>query len=333
MSSTLEFEGKSVEEAITKACDTLKLEKNKIKHEVISYGSTGIFGLVGAKKAVIRVSMPKVEAAGTENNAESKEMPKKNTPKPKINSKGEHEVEAYKPSPEHAIMPDLDPEDLAPADDMAVDIDVIPEEDIAAVSVDKTETAEENRPIVSAPVLEIKTDEGSEPVVIPDSVIESGQRVLQHIIDTITEDTSVSVKQKSSRIEFAVTGGNSAILIGKRGQTLSAIQYLVEKVINKQSDVRVQVEVDVEGYLDTRRESLLNLARRLSLKAIKTGKPITVGQMNAHDRKTIHLALKRDGSVRTKSLGEGYYKKLVIFPKKRNNKKRAPKKQQAQVQV
>ena len=99
------------------------------------------------------------------------------------------------------------------------------------------------------------------------------------------------------------------------------MQYLVEKIINKQSQERIRVEVDIEGYLQGRRERLEKLASRLSEKVKKTGKPVTAGEFNAHDRRIIHITLKEDREVRTHSVGEGYYRKLKIYPKRKRRKK------------
>ena len=79
--------------------------------------------------------------------------------------------------------------------------------------------------------------------------------------------------------------------------------------------------MDVEGYLQNRRERLESLALRFSEKVKKTGRPLTAGQFNAHDRRIIHIALKEDRDVRTHSVGEGYYRKLKIYPKKKRRKK------------
>ena len=105
-------------------------------------------------------------------------------------------------------------------------------------------------------------------------------------------------------------------MIGKHGQTLEAIQSIVEKIINKRNQHRIRVEVDVEGYLENRRNNLERQAARLAEKCKRIGKPVAVGQMNAHDRRIVHLALKDDKAVRTQSIGEGYLRKLMIFPQK-----------------
>ena len=120
---------------------------------------------------------------------------------------------------------------------------------------------------------------------------------------------------------FNIDGGNPAALIGRRGQVLEAIQYLVEKIINKHSEQRIRVQIDVEGYLNNRRVRLQKLAGRLAEKAKYTGKPAIIRQMNAHDRRIVHLTLRNDSGVRTQSIGNGFLKKLVIFPKKNSSQK------------
>jgi spoIIIJ-associated protein len=77
----------------------------------------------------------------------------------------------------------------------------------------------------------------------------------------------------------------------------------------------------VEGYLKNKRTNLENMARRMGEKAKRTGKPTSFGQMNAHDRRIVHIALKEDDKVWTQSMGDGFYRKLVIFPKKKNGRK------------
>ena len=146
--------------------------------------------------------------------------------------------------------------------------------------------------------------------------VDFGMGVLQRIIDCITTDATISIKQDEDRTLLRVEGGNPALLIGKHGQTLEAIQYLVEKIINKHGEQRIRIQIDVESYLENRQASLQKLVGRLAEKAKQTRKPVTIGQMNAYDRRIVHLALKDDSGVRTKSIGNGYIKKLMIFPRK-----------------
>lgn len=250
MSPVIEFESKSVEEAVQKASQELNIPPNKLTHDIISYGSSGIFGLVGTKKAKIRVVLPDDLA-----------------------------IENIETSP---VEGEEDSEE------------VIAIVDEAFGKKEATEVAEENADL--------------------------GKEVLQKIVDLITIDAAISVSHKDGKLIYEVSGGNTAVLIGKRGQTLEAMQYLVEKIINKQNEKRIRVEVDIEGYLQAQRERLEKLAFRLSEKVKKSGKPVTAGQFNAHDRRIIHIALKEDREVRTHSVGEGYYRKLKIYPKRKRKK-------------
>ncbi|MCB2145049.1 MAG: KH domain-containing protein [Deltaproteobacteria bacterium] len=149
-----------------------------------------------------------------------------------------------------------------------------------------------------------------------DDLLGSGIQGLQTIINGITVGATVNLIQKKDKLIFTISGGESGVLIGKRGQTLEAIQYLLEKMINKKSTNRVRILVDVEGYLDKRKNNLQQMASRMAEKAKRTKKPVTIGQMNAHDRRIVHIYLKDETRVRTQSIGEGYYRKLMIFPKK-----------------
>jgi len=257
MSPRLEFEGKDVEKASQKACEELKIPKEKLKYDVISYGATGIFGLVGIKKAKIRVTLPDLTP---EDNTEEKDL--------EHNDKSKKHVTEVERSTEQARL-----------DDKAI-------------------------------------------ASIPDESVNLGKNVLQRIIDLITIDAEISFEKKSDEILFYIKGGNVAILIGKRGQTLEAMQYLVEKIVNKHSEQRIRIHIDIEGYLKKRQNNLKGLAERLAEKAKRSGKPITIGQMNAHDRRIIHIALRDDNGVRTQSVGDGFLKKLLIFPRKKYPEKR-----------
>ena len=119
-----------------------------------------------------------------------------------------------------------------------------------------------------------------------------------------------------------MVGGNSALLIGKRGKTLEAIQLIVEKVINKKNEKRSRTLVDIEGYVEKRNSYLKSLAKRLADKCKRFEKPMSLGEMNPHDRRIIHITLKNDKEVGTRSKGEGVLRKIVIFPKKSSHQKK-----------
>ncbi len=163
-------------------------------------------------------------------------------------------------------------------------------------------------------------DDTAEPVDVTRESIDLGVEALQKMADLITDDAVVNADTQQDRLTLKIEGGNSGILIGRKGQTLDAMQFLADKIINRHSEARVRVRVDIEGYMETRKANLRHLALKMAEKAKKTGRPATINQMSAQDRRIVHLALKNDNRVRTQSMGDGYYRRLVIFPQKKSFK-------------
>jgi spoIIIJ-associated protein len=131
-------------------------------------------------------------------------------------------------------------------------------------------------------------------------------------------ECQVAVKETPEKIILNIEGDGSGLLIGKRGQNLDAIQYILNKAINRADNERKMIMVDSEAYRKRREEALLVLAQRIREKVKKTKKPVSLSNMNAHDRRIIHLALQEDETLTTKSRGEGEYRKIVILPARRN---------------
>jgi len=277
MNQFVEFEGKNIDQALARASDELNTPVERLQYDVVSYGSSGIFGIVGAKKAKIRVKSAKIKGLTQEAKEQARDLVK----------------------------------DAFQLEDDSYSDDVQEEQDVEQTDEGSDSNGGDE---------EDEVDEGPEASKISaedmEKVIAIGKEALQRLVDFITENSQINVEMLGQRIVFKVEGGNSGMLIGKRGQTLEAIQYLVEKIVNKQNEHRIRVLVDVEGYLKTRKSNLQKLAGKMAEKAQKTKKPVTIGQMNAYDRRTVHLYLKSNSAVRTQSVGEGYYRKLIIFPKK-----------------
>ncbi len=318
MSSCLEFEGKAVDKALQKASEALNIPKDKIKYNVVSYGSSGIFGLVGAKKAKICVTLPPDKSKPKSKTASHSDTQSISSPAaesaPASDSKSAYAPaepsEETSPEPTYPSASALVREafDLPP-ESAEADEDTTPPEIEAAEPEPEVEPSTET----STPVSEPEDTDAAEALAL-------GKEALQRIIDFITVDAEIQVEKNGDRYLLNVQGGNPGVLIGKKGQTLEAIQYLVEKIVNRHSDKRIRIQVDVEGYLENRRSNLRSLAKRLADKTKQNGKPSTLGQMNAHDRRIVHLTLKDDTEIRTQSIGEGFYRKLVIFPKKKKKR-------------
>ena len=116
--------------------------------------------------------------------------------------------------------------------------------------------------------------------------------------------------------EIDIKGEDMGILIGKRGQTLDSLQYLVSLVINKESTEYIRVKVDTENYRERRRATLENLAKNIAFKVKRTRRPVALEPMNPYERRIIHSALQNDKYVTTHSEGEEPYRKVIVTLKK-----------------
>lgn len=284
MTRTQEFSGKDVDVAIKKACDALSLSKNELKYDVISEGASGIFGIVGRKDARIRVVLPD---ADTEKSSET-------------------EMEGIL-----SIVDEAFGEETRREETRREETKPAAPKKRAPQKVESQKTEPET--------IESEGFETPEAVDVSEESIALGIEALQKMADLITDDATVSATTESDRLTLRIEGGNAGILIGRKGQTLDAMQFLTDKIINRKSEARVRVKVDIEGYMETRKSNLKHLAYKMADKAKKTGRPATINQMSAQDRRIVHLALKDDTAVRTQSMGDGYYRRLVIFPKKKNS--------------
>jgi spoIIIJ-associated protein len=132
------------------------------------------------------------------------------------------------------------------------------------------------------------------------------------------EGTVKSKVVNNNRIAISIEGNNMGIIIGKRGETLDAIQYIVNIIANKNRDEYIKVMLDTENYRSRREETLKKLAYKLSKKAHQTRKPIILEPMNPYDRRIIHAALQDSKIVKTHSEGKEPFRRVVITPSYQN---------------
>lgn len=123
---------------------------------------------------------------------------------------------------------------------------------------------------------------------------------------------NIQAMKNESSIYIDIEGKDSGTIIGKRGQTLDAIQYLASLVANKEKDSYIKVIVDAEGYRSKREKALEQLADRLAGKVIRTKKSVRLEPMNPYERKVIHARLQSNGKVTTRSEGEEPYRRVII---------------------
>jgi spoIIIJ-associated protein len=224
-----EFEGKTTEEAIQNAARELNLPVEELNIDVIEPGSAGIFGLVGGRKAKIKVTL-------------------KTSSEPEEEEEEEQEPETKKEEPQEG------------------DVDF-------------------------------------------------AQRTLEEILALIPLEATVTASRGEGRITLRIQGDRSGLLIGRKGKTLDALQFLVNKIVSKALDKKIDVVIDSENYRRRKEDSLTQMALKMGDKAKRINKPVTTNPMNPHDRRLIHLALKDDAQLETRSRGEGLLKRVVIIPK------------------
>jgi len=125
-----------------------------------------------------------------------------------------------------------------------------------------------------------------------------------------------SYDEDTEELNVELSGDEMGVLIGKRGQTLDSLQYLVSLVVNKGNDNYIRVKVDTENYRERRKETLENLAKNIAYKVKRTRRPVSLEPMNPYERRIIHSALQNDKYVTTYSEGEEPFRKVVIALKK-----------------
>ncbi len=224
--NSVETEGKTIEEAINKACEELKVSKEDLEIEILATGSSGFLGLVGAKKAQIRATC-------------------------------------------------------------------------------------------KTTVTPIEKEVGLPPASSSYHVGEMAKKTLQELLHLLGVEAEVELRDEPERVLLSIKSDGSGLLIGRKGETLDALEYLINKIVHKGAEDKKRIVLDTENYRSRREESLVNLAHRLADKAKKLGRPVTISPMNAHDRRIIHLALQDDKTLRTRSTGTGLYRKVVISPEKK----------------
>ena len=165
---------------------------------------------------------------------------------------------------------------------------------------------------------------GSKPAIIKAKKNQSVEDIAREFLNkvftamelTVKIDIKIVENEKENIVNINIIGEDMGILIGKRGQTLDSLQYLVSLVINKESEKFNRVKLDTENYRERRKATLENLARNISLKVKRIKKPVALEPMNPYERRIIHSALQNDKFCTTKSEGDEPYRHVVVMLKK-----------------
>ncbi len=215
-----EFEGKTKEEAIEKACKELNVSREELEVEVIESGSSGIFGIVGGRKSKIRVRI-----------------------------KDDHN----------------------------------PFQDGFSFAKEALEN-----------ILRLFNIEG----------------------------LSIDGEMVDGNIILRIEGDDSGILIGKGGRTLDALEFIINKIVNKRLKERLQIVIDSQNYRERKKEYLKKLAIDMGNRAKRLGRAVSTDLLSPRDRRIIHITLKDDKALETKSTGEGHLRKVIIIPRSRDKNSR-----------
>ena len=168
---------------------------------------------------------------------------------------------------------------------------------------------------------------GSKPAVIKARVKEEEKKVsiedtaknfLKDVFNAMNLAVVVNTKydEEEKNLNIDLAGEDMGMLIGKRGQTLDSLQYLVSLVVNKESESYIRVKLDTENYRERRKETLENLAKNIAYKVKRTRRSVSLEPMNPYERRIIHSALQDDKYVTTHSEGEEPFRKVVVTLKK-----------------
>ena len=237
-----EFTGKTLEDAITTACEKYTVTSDRLDYEIIEKGTSGFLGL-NSKPAMIKARVR------DNNTTVSTEMPEK-------------------------------------------------------TAVQSSEQVPEKKTGLPGSAEEIE---------------ETVKKFLDDVFDAMKMKVNVNVKfvnEDEPELDVTLDGEEMGVLIGKRGQTLDSLQYLVSLVVNKGKGDYIRVKVDTEDYRERRKATLENLAKNLSYKVKRTRRPVSLEPMNPYERRIIHSALQNDRYVTTHSEGEEPYRRVIISLKR-----------------
>lgn len=163
---------------------------------------------------------------------------------------------------------------------------------------------------------------GFKPAVIKARVKSSIEDVAKEFLENVframnlTVVVDINYNEENNSMDIDLSGDEMGILIGKRGQTLDSLQYLVSLVVNKDVENYIHIKVDTENYRQRRKETLENLAKNISYKVKRTKRPVSLEPMNPYERRIIHSALQNDKYVTTHSEGDEPFRHVVVVLKK-----------------
>jgi len=301
----VETEGDNIDAAIENALKALGVGREKITVDIISEGRKGILGF-GAQKAKIRASLRKLnlEPEVTPAKPQAAQAPAR-TPEPRPRP-----PERRAPEPRRAEPPRAEPRAKAPEPRPRTTDRPRPEPRVEAAPrpAEPPRPDTEPRPVDAPPPLSAAEVA---------AMVEKGETALAEILSLMGMNASVEQKAGVDADEtiLEIKSDNSGLIIGRKGQTLEALQYLVSRIAGERpGNETPHIVIDIENYHERRRQSLQDMALRLGEKAKRQRKTVTIDALSAADRKIVHAVLQDDPWLTTRSLGQGAYRRLLIIP-------------------
>ena len=337
----IEITEKTVDDAITTACQRLSVTSNRLDYIVVQREKSGFLG-IGAKPAIIKARI-KDAADATQailddviNKAEKKML--------KDTVRKEEKPEAVK-VPEPVVKKEVKEAKKAEKTEKAEKKEAekaekkeVKEKDKEAKKNNKRKNKKASSKKAAPAEAEVKPAEVPEteaavpapkkkaaiPVLTDEQISEIKKKAHEFLVGVFnTMDMSVEISEDYQKDTGILTvnmeGEDMGVLIGKRGQTLDSLQYLVSLVVNKDVDGYIHVKADTENYRERRKKTLENLAKNIAFKVKRTRQPVALEPMNPYERRIIHSALQNEKFITTFSEGEEPYRKVVVALKKDEN--------------
>ena len=329
---SIESSGKTVEDAVRAGLQQLGCDAADVTIDVLEAGRPGLFGMFG-KLAKVRLTL-KENDLDFEMPSLSLDSQKTRAPKPEKKAEPKKAEKTEAPAPKNAEVPAAAPRKAEKTEaPEATKAEEAPAAEAHAAEEPAAEAPAAEAPVAEAPRAprrsrsnraekaeraescpEKKNDEPFVPSD-PETLSETG-RIAYDFLKNVTEkmgvQVAIRVTEEADHLSVAMMGDTLGILIGRRGDTLDALQYLVSLQVNKNREGYMRVSLDTENYRAKREEALTRLAQRMAARARKTGRKVTLEPMNPYERRVLHSALQNNPYVTTHSEGEEPYRRVVI---------------------
>ncbi len=314
---SIEITGKTVKDAINAGIAQLGCNSADVDIQVLEMGTPGLFGLFGKPAKVKLTVKEKAASLDLDMPVFSLDQPSGKRKESKPEKKVEKKVEK-KPEPKEEPVAAV--ETAEEAVEETADEQPKPEKKRRRRSRggDKKRAAEHSEENENAETEEVKvTSIATEPFVeTPEEELTDESKAARAFLAGLTQKMGVpaeiAVSQGEDQLRMVLSGENMSILIGRRGETLDALQYLTSLNVNRNREDYLRVSLDTENYRAKREEALRKLAVRMAGRCKKSGRRVALEPMNPYERRILHSALQADPDVTTHSEGEEPYRRVII---------------------